>query len=383
MLDPTSVLAASAGVNRPVAEASTLAPAAYRDPAFLAAETALLRRSWVGIGRADRFDARNAYLAETVAGVPVVLTRDGDGVLRGFANSCRHRGSKLVDDGAGGCNRLICPFHGWSYALDGVLRSAGHMAEAAGFDRAQTGLVPVAVAEHAGFLFVNVSGDAGPVDDWLGDFDAIHTPWPLKTLVSARRNTFEVGCNWKLFLEVFNEYYHLAMVHKGTIGGFYDPPDPPEAAAGAIATQFGTHGKAASVAALEADKTLPAMPGLTGRAASGTRYTWVFPSLAFAASVDCAWSLEAYPIAPDRTRCAATVMFPPETAALADFDARAAVYFARMDAAMAEDVAALERQQAGLESPLARPGRFSPTMEPNVHAFQKWLVGALSAAAPL
>lgn len=374
-----SILTMSEAVCRPVGEAATLAPAAYADFGFLETEKDLIRRSWVGLGRTDRFHNFRAFLAETVADTPIVLTRSSEGHLRGFANTCRHRGSKLVDDGSGPCRRLTCPFHGWTYNLDGTLHTAAHMNDADGFDPADFSLVPIAVAERAGFLFVNVTGDAGPIDAWLGNFDTLHAPWPLETLVSVRRKTFEVGCNWKFFLEVFNEYYHLPLVHKSTIGALYDPPDAPEATTGAFATQFGLHGGAESVAALDASAMLPRMPGLCGRETGGTRYTWVFPTMAFAASVDCAWALEAYPITPDRTRCATTVMFPSETIALPDFESRKTAYLERMDSAMGEDIVALERQQAGMASPLARPGRFAPAVEPSVHAFQRWLVENLSA----
>ena len=363
-----------ATVLRPTVQASCLPPRAYTDYAILNLEKQASRHSWVGIGRSDRLGLTNSYLADVIADVPILLTRSNEGVLRGFANTCRHRGSKIVDDGAGDCRRITCPMHGWTYGLDGHLVAAGHMESAEHFDKADHGLIPIAVAEKHGFLFVNVAGDAGSVDSWLSGFDAIHSDWPLETLVSVRRKTFEVGCNWKLFLEIFNEYYHLSLVHKGTIGGLYARPETPEFTDGSFATQFGLHGSTGSVASLDENAVLPHMPGLSGQNANGTRYTWIFPNMAFAASVDCAWSIEAQPITPDRTQCATTVMFPKNSLEKSGADALVDIYLDRMDRAMDEDIIALERQQAGLASPLARAGRFSPTMEPNVHAFQKWWV---------
>ena len=119
------------------------------------------------------------------------------------------------------------------------------------------------------------------------------------------------------------------------------------------------------------------MSTLGGKERSGTRYTWVYPSLTFAASVDAIWILEACPRNVDTTAGSLTLCFPEETAAREDFLDRAEAYRRRMDVALAEDIEILERQQIGLNSVLARPGRFSPLLEPSVHAFQTWLANQL------
>jgi len=363
----------------PTAQASGMSPHYYTDLEIFNREKQASRSCWIGIGRADRVGPGPSYLADVVADVPILITRSHDGVLRGFANTCRHRGSKIMDEGSGPCRRLSCPFHGWTYDLDGQLLSVGHMDEAEDFSKADNGLTPITVAERFGFLFVNILSDAGSIDDWLQDFGPIHAPWNLSSMVSVRRKTFEIRCNWKLFLEVFNEYYHIQLVHKKTFNDLYDVPDAPEPVGGQFVTQFGTHGREGSVASLDDGCVLPPLPGLSGRQLYGTRYSWIFPAMAFAASLDCAWSLEAEPITPGLTRCTTTVMLPPES--LKDLDAEASLQsvYKRMDDSMDEDIIALERQQAGLESPLARAGRFSPTHEPNVHAFQRWWTDRLNA----
>jgi phenylpropionate dioxygenase-like ring-hydroxylating dioxygenase large terminal subunit len=357
----------------PPERAESLPPRCYTSQGFLDIETErVLRAGWTSLGRADRVAGPGDYEAVTLAGVPVLLVRDRDGVLRAFANSCRHRGTKLLE-GAGNCRAIKCPFHGWSYGLDGRLTWAPDMEAAEGFVKEEQGLVPLRLGERDGFAFVNLDGRAPDLDEWLGDFSDLHAPWRLGGIVTARRREFEVACNWKLFLEVFNEYYHLRFVHPDSIGGIYEAPDAPEAVSGHYATQFGTHDGVSGLLGGDQDKAMPTMEGLEGRNRRGTRYTWIFPNVAFAAATDAIWVYDVNPLAPDRTWVGMTCGFPRATTALPDFAERAEGYLRRLDVAIAEDIEVLERQQAGLDSPLARPGRFAPAMEPNVSVFERWI----------
>jgi phenylpropionate dioxygenase-like ring-hydroxylating dioxygenase large terminal subunit len=300
-----------------------------------------------------------------------VLLRDKAGALQAYANSCRHRGTKLLQ-GTGHCRVIKCPFHGWTYGLDGRLTWTPAMQRAEGFEKDDYGLLPVRLAERDGFAFVNLDGSAPPLDDWLGEFSDRHAPWSFADMVTARRREFEVACNWKLFLEVFNEYYHLKAVHPRSIGGIYHEPDEPEELDGQFVTQFGSHDDSSGLLEADRAKAFPMIAGLEGRNRSGTRYSWVFPNLTFAASSEAIWVYEVSPLAPDRTWVGMTCAFPPATFELDDFAERSAAYFERLDVAIAENIAVLEQQQAGLASPLARPGRFSD-LEPNVARFERWL----------
>lgn len=363
----------------PVEQAASLPPACYRDDAVLKAEIeTIFRRKWVAIGRADRFEATGDYETLDIAGLPLIVLRDKQGGLRAFANSCRHRGARLLD-GDGNCRAIRCPFHSWTYKLDGRLAGAPRMEAARDFDKGDYGLVQFRTAEDCGFAYLCLDEEAPALDRQLGDFAQRHAPWSLDRLVSARRRVFEVACNWKAFLEVFNEYYHLPYVHPNSINGLYDLPDPADATEGAYASQFGTTGGTGGLLEDQQDHALPAMPGLSAAAAAGARYTWVFPNLTFAANRDALWVYEATPLAPERCRVAQTICFPPETMALADFEQRARHYYHRLDAAVAEDIPALENQRRGLASPFARQGRFAPLMEPSVAAFAKWYARQLLA----
>ncbi len=347
-------------------------PAVYRSDAVADAEvTAIFRAGWIGVGRADMVAEPSDYITLDIAGQAILLLRDNEGILRAYANTCRHRGARLVD-GEGSCKGLRCPFHSWFYALDGRLVSAPEMEAAQGFDKAENGLITYRAEERLGFAFVCLNADAPDLDTHLGEFAGLHADWPMESLVSVRRRVLEVECNWKLFLEVFNEYYHLPFVHPDSIDSVYARPNPPDPVQGGFATQFGATDGTGGLLEDQQDKALPDMPGLQGCAKTGARYTWVFPNMAFAANTDALWCYEAYPLGGDRCLVVQTSCFPPETVDLPEFAEKSAAYLDRMDAALDEDVPALINQQRGMASPDARQGRFQPELEPNVAAFARW-----------
>lgn len=358
-------------VREPIETSATLPPLVYSDDAVFERERhQLFYNSWVGLGRADRWKSPGDYSAIDIMGVPVFVLRDRRGQLKAFANSCRHRGAKLLD-GEGNCQAIRCPFHRWTYALDGRLLVAPKMENTPDFDKTDFGLVPVRIDVKEGFAFICLNQETTSLNEWLGDLSEIHAPWALSKMVSTRRREFEVACNWKIFLEVFNEYYHLPAVHPHTLDEIYDAPEDLDKVNGNYVTQFGsTEGTGALLNENQA-QSLPKIKSLSSKHSQGTRYTWMFPNITFAAGKESIWVYEVYPLAPDRTWVGMTVCFPEDTLALEHFEDAAQLYYYRMDRALGEDIPALENQQAGLTSPLAKQGRFS-SLEPSVGTFACW-----------
>ena len=358
-------------VRQPLSDSLTLPPLCYSDEGWLERETRqIFGRGWVAVGREDRCSRAGDYFALDLAGVPLVVMRDNDGRLRAWANSCRHRGMKLLS-GEGRCKVVACPFHAWTYSLDGALISAPRMETCGDFDPAEFGLVEFRLDCRDGFAFVCLDPKQRGLEDWLGDFPEVHHPWALEELVTTRVREFEADCNWKLFIEVFNEYYHLPCVHPGSIADTYLEPDPTDSVMGEYTTQFGaTHG---SAALLERDRAqaLPPAARLSGRNLSGTRYTWVYPNLTFAACFDSLWMYQAYPAGAGRCKVVQTIGFPRASTQRDDFAERAQTYYRRIDTALEEDLPFLREQQAGLASRFARQGRFS-ALEPSVGNFACW-----------
>lgn len=362
---------ALARCRAPVGTAYSLPPVCYTDPWVTEAETRAVFGGWVGVGRSDMVREPGRYIALDFAGQSIILLRDREGALRAFANSCRHRAARLME-GAGECRGIKCPFHAWAYRLDGTLAAAPHMEKAEGFDKAEFGLHAYRAEERQGFAFVRLGEGAPDLDAVLGDFAKLHAGWPLERLVTTRRQEIEVACNWKAFIEVFNEYYHLPFVHPNSVNDLYATPDAADDVTGAFASQFGATEGTGGLLQDAQDKALPPMRGLSNEAARGARYTWVFPNMTFAANTDALWVYEAYPLGPDRCKVVQSACFPPETLDLKGAQAKVTAYHARLDAALAEDIPALENQQRGLASPAAKQGRFQPLLEPNVAKFAAW-----------
>ncbi len=359
-------------VSLPISSTLSIPPQCYTDAdAFQIEHHAVFRRSWIGLGRADRWAGPGDYSDETIAGVPTIIVRDTCGVLRGFANSCRHRGAKLLN-GCGKAATISCPFHRWTYDLTGFLRRAPDMEQTPDFDQSDYGLIAFQVEERHGFAFICFDNTTPDIDTWMGDFGPIHEPWNLDGLVSTRRRELEVDCNWKGFLEVFNEYYHLPYVHPYSINDVYAPPDQPDDVTGNYTSQFGsTEGTGGLLEDAQAH-ALPPIPTLKGRNARGTRYTWMYPNMTFAASTEAIWVYDTLPLSPHRTRVGMTVCFPRETAETEGFEEKSAYYYKRMDDALAEDIPFLVNQHQGLRSPFARQGQFNVIKEPNVANFAVW-----------
>ncbi len=358
-------------VRYPVDTSLTLPPACYHDSTWLRYEQQrLFDRGWLGIGRTDQWKVPGDYEAMLIFDIPVVIVMDQDCTLKAFSNSCLHRSSQITS-GRGRCRALVCPFHGWSYDFSGQVIAAPRMGSMDGQAVTQARLKPFHVETAGGFVFLNLQESPDPLAEWLGDFGALHQPWSLDQLVIGRQREFDVDCNWKLFLEVFNEYYHLPHVHPESINHRYPEPDPADIVMGEYTSQFGvTCGNPALLDGREA-QAFPTIKTLSQRQRSGTRYTWVYPNMTFAAGADCLWMYHVFPLNSHRTRAVQTICFPPQTTQLDGFEEKAADYYHRFDCAMEEDIPALEKQQTGLQSPYAQQGRFSE-LEPSVGNFACW-----------
>ena len=246
------------------------------------------------------------------------------------------------------------------------------MDQAENFNKSDFGLIEFPIDEACGFAFMSFNPNVGPLSEQLGDFAALHDPWPLEIMKSSRRRSFEVDCNWKGFLEVFNEYYHLPFVHADSIDAVYDDPEPGDIVSGQYASQFGKTQGTGGLLEDQQDHALPDTPNLGEKAKSGVRYTWVFPNLSFAAGTDAIWLYETYPLGPHKCLVYQTTVFHPDTMALPEFKEKVEQYHIRMDAALAEDIPALENHHRGLCTSHAQQGRFSPLLEINVANFAKW-----------
>ena len=189
----------------------------YRDPRVLEIEERrLFRSSWQYVGPLEHLSRQGDHVVGQVSRVPVVLVRGGDGELRGFLNVCRHRGSVVVP-ADGNTPRLRCPYHAWTYELDGTLRSAPQCGPQLRAELPALGLVPVRVATFGPFAFANLSADGPSLDEVVGDLNEVIAGVGLDVggLRLRRRFHYGLASNWKIHLENYLECYHCPVAHPG------------------------------------------------------------------------------------------------------------------------------------------------------------------------
>ena len=358
-------------VRRPLLEAQTLPSWCYTSQAFYEREVErIFFREWNFIGRADRIPNHGDYFTIEFAGVPVVVVRGKDGGVRAFSNVCRHRGAKIMN-GEGNAKRFRCPYHSWSYRLDGRLEHAPEMHETHAFDLGDYGLKPIRLETWAGFLFITFDPGCADLMTFLGDLPELTAPYRFEDMTCVRRKVYDLACNWKIYVENAMEAYHVPTVHMQTISRQKRENSPAIPSAGGYCGIFTRH--EGSRAILPGEAGFPHLPTLSGQSAQGTYYILIYPSTMFGCTLDCMWWLELHPRGPEQTRLVVGSCFPDETIARDDFDALIPNYYRRWETSIAEDNAISEQQQAGMRSPFLSPGRLSH-LEPLVHTLANWVL---------
>jgi phenylpropionate dioxygenase-like ring-hydroxylating dioxygenase large terminal subunit len=326
----------------------------YVDPSVLERERELLfAPAWQYVGHLPE---SGTYLTGRVAGVPVVVVRDRDGVLRAFVNVCRHRGAEVVS-GSGRCTTLQCHYHAWTYGLDGALRAAPRSTDDVGFDRASLGLKPAAVDTWGPFVFVNASAEAPPLADTLGGLPEIVRARGLDidALAFHHRTHYAMDANWKIAVENFLECYHCAVAHPS----FSDVVDVrPEAYELESQPTFASHYAAAR----------------DGEAVGQFHLVW--PTLKVNVMPDRPnLSIGPLtPVSPSRTEGFLDYFFAPDAT-----EAWIETFLELDDAVGAEDLVLVESVQRGMASGALDHGQLLLPSEKLIAAFQSWVSARLSA----
>jgi choline monooxygenase len=203
--------------GKPVSQASTIPGAWYTDERIAELERkTVFSRIWQMAGRVEQVAAPGQYITAEVAGEPVLVVRGQDGKLRGFFNVCRHHAAAVMTEPCGTAARLQCPYHGWTYGLDGSLKGVPDFEGVENFDRKQNGLVPLSVDVWEKFVFVHLDPNPLPLAEHLGDMVEQFKPLHLEQLHFAGRREFVIDCNWKIFVDNYLDGgYHVPYLHKG------------------------------------------------------------------------------------------------------------------------------------------------------------------------
>ncbi len=202
----------------PLAEASTIPAPWYTDSrVFDLEQRTVFSQSWLPVCREAQLTAPGTFVTLEIAGEPLVVVRGADGNVRGFFNVCRHHAVAVVTGSAGVATQFRCPYHGWTYGLDGALKGTPDFTGVCNFDRSANGLVPVKTDVWEGWVFARLDENGPSLHDWLGpDLVAGMRQLALERYAWVARRTYTLACNWKVFVDNYLDGgYHVPHLHKG------------------------------------------------------------------------------------------------------------------------------------------------------------------------
>jgi phenylpropionate dioxygenase-like ring-hydroxylating dioxygenase large terminal subunit len=346
----------------------TLPGLAYRSPEWFERETeAIFHREWFLVGRAEALEAPGDYVHVDVAGERLLVVRTRTGDLRAFHDVCRHRGSRLVLDAppvgedAGAAHgrfkgAIRCPYHAWTYGLDGELRVAPFLTESDGLRKEGLSLHGAAVDTWGGFVFVNLSRTpAAPLMERLGDIPRRTHNHPLADLRVARRIAYDVAANWKVVVENYNECYHCGPVHPElceVVPAFKDGGRELDWDAGV------PHRDGATTFTRDGTTTRAPFPGLSEDERTRHKGELLYPNMMLSLSSDHVAAFTLWPLAPGRTRIDCDLLFLPDEIARHGFDPSDAVEF--WDLVNRQDWRICEAVQDGMGSTVFDTGFYAP-----------------------
>jgi Rieske 2Fe-2S family protein len=367
LLDP--VLAPTLG------RARTLPAVAYTSTSVFDWESLhLFEESWVCVGRADELRDPGDQRAFRIGreGILVVRTLDGD--LRGFYNTCRHRGHELLEPGTTRNLRAIkCPYHAWVYRLDGALGAAPRFGDLDGFDRADYPLVAARIQEWRGWVFVNADGSAPGFDEQVGNLDDLIAPWETERLFVAETHEYEIAANWKTITENYHECYHCPSIHPALCD--VTPIDSGRNFAHDglwVGGNMELKDFAETMSLTGASGGVP-IRGLDDRQRREVFYFGLFPNLLISLHPDYVMTHRIEPLGPGRTKIECQWLFPPEAAEREGFSPAYASEF--WDITNREDWLACESVYRGLQSRGFRQGPFAYS-EDEVHIYMSMVAQA-------
>jgi len=200
-----------------LAEAETIPAPWYTDGRIAALESKnVFSRTWQAVGRTGQLTKPGDYITANIAGEPIVVVRGQDNQLRAFFNVCRHHAAAVMTEPCGHATILRCPYHGWSYGLDGALKGVPEFAGVQNFDPAKNGLVPVTVDTWENFIFVHLDPPTVPLKEFLGTIVPRLAPLEVSKLGFFERKIYKLNCNWKVYVDNYLDGgYHVPHLHKG------------------------------------------------------------------------------------------------------------------------------------------------------------------------
>jgi Rieske 2Fe-2S family protein len=369
-------------ISLPPSLLATLPGHYYTDPSVFALELSRVFESmWFAVARVEDIATPGKFETVDVGRESVILVRGRDGVLRAFLNVCRHRGAKLCVDTSGEAKRsLQCPYHAWTYGLDGTLVAAPNLTKMPDIDRTEWGLVPVNLREWLGYAWVCLAGTPPSFEDTvmgaaaarLGDMSMIDH-WEIDALSVGRRIVYDVKANWKLIIENFMECYHCATIHPELTEVL------PEFADGYAAQYYVGHGAAFAEEAqgftVDGSEGLDKISGVGEEQDRRYYAITVNPQVFINLVPDHVIFHRMYPVSAERTIVICDWLYTKDVVASGRDVSHSVELFHRVNV---QDFDACERCQPSMSSRVYAKGGVLVPSEHHIAAFHEWLTEQLS-----
>ncbi|MGH9366893.1 MAG: aromatic ring-hydroxylating oxygenase subunit alpha [Thermoanaerobaculia bacterium] len=351
-------------------KATTLPREYYTSQEIFAAERDLIfARRWICLGRADRIPEPGDYVLAELAGESLIVARGEDRGVRAFFNVCRHRGTRLCEKEEGRLGRaIVCPYHAWSYGLDGGLLGAPNMSDIAWFDKGDYSLHAAAAGVWEGFLFVHLGRRPPPLEEALGPLLGRFAPWRLPALVSVRRTEYDVRANWKLIFQNFSECYHCPPVHPALAKLSNYRSGANNLREGPILGGYMLINESGGSLTMTGRMCGAPLGDLSPEERSRVYYYSIFPGFFLTVQPDFVMSTRLSPLAVDRTQIVSEWHFAPEASRAAGFDPSDGIEL--WDTTNRQDWHICELAQQGVSSRAYVPGPYS-TQESLLAAFDR------------
>ena len=375
------------GVRRADSSDGALPLWCYTSERFFRAEMErLLLPGWTYLERLDIVPGRGDFHALTYMNIKLVIARGTDDKVRVFANTCRHRGA-TVAEGSGTCKAFRCPYHAWTYALDGSLLGAPAYHDANGkpliteSNKHDFGLVEIESDSWGGFLFVKFKQTPETLADHLGNLPEQLASHRLEDMVCARRVVYEMDANWKCFVENYSDGYHIPTVHRDSLARWKTTDYLQIEPTANGQASFARHKGSQLLLPFPGYDGFPPMPQIEEDRREGTFFVTIRPTMMMTMGNDGALAFKSEPISATKSRLTVSSLFPKSALARNDFEELAKNYYRRNEIVVGEDVAISLRQYAGLQSPYARIARLCRT-ETSLNRIANWILDRVIGPQP-
>jgi phenylpropionate dioxygenase-like ring-hydroxylating dioxygenase large terminal subunit len=322
---------------------------------FAEEEEKIFSKQWMLVGHQSQLAEAGDYFVAVVADESLIVVRDQRSVIHGFYNVCRHRGTRLKEDACGHASAIQCPYHAWTYGLDGRLIGAPHMDQIPGFDKADYSLHAVNLALWEGFIFVNLAKSATPLEEWFAPLNGKFSHWNMSILRPAKRIEYDVKANWKLMFENYSECYHCPGVHP-----MLSKVSPYDSAENDLTEGpfLGGFMKINKGAGLTMSGRACALPVGKIENLQEVFYYSIFPNTLLSLHPEYVMVHQLWPQSPERTLILCDWFFHPDAFNRSDFKPEDAIEF--WDMTNRQDWHVCELSQQGIASRAYEPGPYSP-----------------------